>query len=289
MTPLPPIKACLFDVDGLLIDSEDILSLNTNLILRQYHRPDLPWSLKARLQGRPAPESYKLLQEWAQLPLTKDEFFEKTKQLQEQNFPRTKPLPGVQSLIESLSKSTVEMAVATSSTQRPFQLKTSHLPQVFKYFQRENIVVADDPRIAQGRGKPAPDIYLLALQTVNDRRKREGAGEIYPEECLVFEDAVPGVEAGRRAGMRVAWVPHVGLRGEYLGREGEVLAGLTGEYEEDPETAGKMDWKARREEWVAEGRAHARVREEPGEVDDGWARLYDTLEGFPYADYGIAI
>jgi pseudouridine-5'-monophosphatase len=49
---------------------------------------------------------------------------------------------------------------------------------------------------------------LLALETTNARRRGEGKDEIRPEECLVFEDSVPGCESGRRAGMRVVWVPH---------------------------------------------------------------------------------
>ena len=55
-TKLPPIRACLFDMDGLLIDSEDKYTLITNEILAQYGRPPLPWSIKAQLQGRPQPE-----------------------------------------------------------------------------------------------------------------------------------------------------------------------------------------------------------------------------------------
>ena len=53
---LPPIRACLFDMDGLLIDSEDLYTICTNEVLREYGRPDLPWSIKAQLQGRPGPE-----------------------------------------------------------------------------------------------------------------------------------------------------------------------------------------------------------------------------------------
>ena len=53
---LPPIRACLFDMDGLLIDSEDLYTICANEVLREYGRPDLPWSIKAQLQGRPAPE-----------------------------------------------------------------------------------------------------------------------------------------------------------------------------------------------------------------------------------------
>lgn len=52
----PRIRACLFDMDGLLIDSEDLYTKVTNEILQKYGRPNLPWSIKAQLQGRPQPE-----------------------------------------------------------------------------------------------------------------------------------------------------------------------------------------------------------------------------------------
>lgn len=52
---LPPVRACLFDMDGLLIDTEDIYSEVTNIVLRECGKPELPWSIKAQLQGRPGP------------------------------------------------------------------------------------------------------------------------------------------------------------------------------------------------------------------------------------------
>ena len=57
----PNIRACLFDMDGLLIDSEDIYTFCNNIILHQYGKPSLPWSVKAQLQGRPGPEVLLLL------------------------------------------------------------------------------------------------------------------------------------------------------------------------------------------------------------------------------------
>lgn len=78
-----------------------------------------------------------------------------------------------------------------------------------------------------GRGKPAPDIFLLALQVINESLSG-GEKAIEPSECLVFEDSVRGVEAGRRAGMRVVWVPLLGLAAEYEKRDKGVLAGRTG-------------------------------------------------------------
>jgi pseudouridine-5'-monophosphatase len=44
-------------MDGLLIDSEEVYSEVTNIILREHGKPDLPWDIKAQLQGRPGPEA----------------------------------------------------------------------------------------------------------------------------------------------------------------------------------------------------------------------------------------
>ena len=72
--------------------------------------------------------------------------------------------------------------------------------------------------------KPAPDIFLLALDSIN-RHLARAEPEIQPSECLVFEDSTAGVEAGLRSGMRVVWVPHTGLREVYKGKETFVLSG----------------------------------------------------------------
>lgn len=58
-------------------------------------------------------------------------------------------------------------------------------------------IVITPAQVAPGRGKPAPDMFLLAAQRMGVR----------PEACLVFEDAVPGIEAAQAAGMQVVRVP----------------------------------------------------------------------------------
>jgi pseudouridine-5'-monophosphatase len=275
----PPIKAALFDMDGLLIDSEDIYTLCTNQLLTKYGRPTLPWSIKAQLQGRPGPQAGAIFHAWANLPITPEEYMKENTELQKELFPNTQPLPGVLDLLKGLKEKGTKMALATSSHAGNYVLKSSHLPELFAYFAPEHQVLGDDPRIPKGRGKPAPDIYLLALSTLNDTLRSKGEPEIKPEECLVFEDSVPGVESGRRAGMQVVWCPHPGLREEYKGREKEVLAGLTGEHKEDEEEELKKT-----EVKVKEGKRRVGA---PGEIDDDWARLYASLEDFPYQSYGI--
>ena len=266
-------------MDGRLIDSEDLYTISTNTILERYGKPPIPWSIKAQLQGRPGPQAGQIFHEWAQLPISRDEFMVQQRELQTKLFPSTKPLPGVMELLAGLKQRGVHMALATSSHAANFKLKSAHLGELFKYFAPEHQVLGDDPRIPAGRGKPAPEIYLLALSTLNKTLEAQGQPPIRPEECLVFEDSVPGVESGRRAGMQVVWCPHPELLLEYKGREPEVLAGLTGEHKDDEEQRLQKT-----EVDVKQGKRKVGM---PGEVDDGWARLLNSLEDFPYDSFGM--
>ncbi|KAJ5647853.1 HAD superfamily hydrolase [Penicillium lividum] len=284
---LPRIRACLFDMDGLLIDSEDKYSQITNEVLAMYGKPMLPWSIKAQLQGRPQPEASKIFHDWAQLPITPEETQAKQASLQAKYFPQSKPLPGVPTLLSKLvsTQSTdqpVHIALATSSNSKNFKLKSGHLSELFEAFPEVHRVLGDDPRIGKGRGKPLPDIYLLALETINESLRSKGEPEIKPEECLVFEDAVPGVEAGRRAGMQVVWCPHPGLLETYKGREEEVLAGLTGSHKEEEKSAAEKEAEEL-QAWRVNGSGTT------GKLGDGWGQLVATLEDFPYERYGIQI
>jgi len=195
------------------------------------------------------------------------------KELQMINFPKVQPLPGVEKLLADLAQARfgrggkeegkLHIALATSSHALNFKMKTTHLEELFSVFEVDRRVLGDDERIPAGRGKPAPDIYLLALKTINASLK-PGEKDITPEECLVFEDSVPGVESGRRAGMRVIWCPHPELRKEYTGKEKEVLAGRT-----DVGSSEDMH--------------------QVGELDDGWADHLESLVDFPYEKYGIIV
>ena len=206
------------------------------------------------------------------------------------------------------------------------------MADLFEVFAPERRLLGDDPRIPKGRGKPAPDIYLQALKTINEgiaKRRLEagrtgatGIGEgvrgsergsrhypdhhlrpVLPEECLVFEDSVPGVEAGRRAGMQVVWCPHPGLLREYEGKEELVLAGMAGlgktHHEEEGESKDREQKKVDLQEYLhceeldrffseeELSRLKAARLGQPGQLGDGWARLLGSLENFPYEHYGM--
>lgn len=107
--------------------------------------------------------------------------------------------------------------MATGSQQRNYLLKTAHLAGLFDMFGGR-VVCGDDERLRPGRGKPAPDVFLIAAQELGFE-VGEGEGEEVSEQQnevraqgLVFEDAKFGVVAGKRAGMHVVWVPDPRLR-----------------------------------------------------------------------------
>lgn len=181
-------------------------------------------------------------------------------------------MPGAESLLSSLSSARssssgdkIELALASSTTSEIYALKTSRpeTERLLGFFQPERRIFGDDPRLREGRRKPAPDIYLLALDVLNST---VGPGEepIRANECLVIDDSAVGVEAGRRAGMRVVWVPHPDVAVEYEARQKDILAGRTGLFDAGDDR-------------------------QPGEIDDGWAEAIPSLEHFDYDKYGINV
>lgn len=206
------IRACLFDMDGLLLNTEDIYTEVTNVALAKHGKGPLPWSVKINLQGRVGHDAAQHLLDWAQIDYTPEEWFKLTSELQKTRWEHAGFLPGARELIEHLYKEKFPMALATSSATTNYELKTKHLRSVFDLFGK-HVVTGDDPRVPHGRGKPAPDIWLVALKSINDDRVAAGLDKIAPSECLVFEDGVPGVTAAKAAGMHVVWVPHPGAVG----------------------------------------------------------------------------
>ena len=259
-------------MDGLLLNSEDIVRRSADQLLEKYGRPPLTPSMRVRLMGVPGSSNSDMFHEWAKLPISREQWAVEHGESMRQQFQDCEPLPGAETLVPNLSRARnvssgdrIKLALASTTTSSSFELKTSRpaSKRLLGFFQPERRVLGDDPRLRQGRAKPAPDIYLVALASLN---LTTGSAEspILPNECLVFEDSVAGVEAGRRAGMLVVWVPHPDLAIEYQSRQKDVLAGRTGMFEIGD------DWQL-------------------GQIDDGWAESIANLERFDYSKYGIYV
>ncbi|KAJ5569584.1 uncharacterized protein N7459_009014 [Penicillium hispanicum] len=265
----PAIRACIFDMDGLLINSEDMITLSTNKLLEKYGRPALTPFIRAQLMGVPDSTNGDVFHNWAKLPISREQSARELREQMRLHFPNCTPLPGAQRLLSSLSRARsasgdqIGLALASSTKSETYEVKKSRpeTKQLLNFIQADRQVLGDDPRLGPGRGKPAPDIYLVALQSLNSG---SGGKPILPRECLVFEDSVAGVEAGRRAGMRVVWVPHPDVAVEFATRQKDVLAGRTGMIEIGD------DWQL-------------------GKIDDGWGESISSLEHFDYEKYGIDV
>lgn len=97
------------------------------------------------------------------------------------------------------------MAVATSSARFKMEIKTQRHKELFAFFGR-HITCGDDPEVKNG--KPAPDIFLAARDKfciADDGETVVALPDL--KSCLVFEDALLGVEATHAAGMHAVWVP----------------------------------------------------------------------------------
>lgn len=190
----------LFDLDGLLIDSEAIYTLVTNEILAPYGA-EMTWEIKAGLMGKNEQTATEHL--FAHLPpiaLTPAEYLSRRRALQDARWPAVPLLPGAARLVQHLAAHGVPMAIATGSNRREFALKTAHLhDEVFRHFEGK-VVCADDACMQGRRSKPAPDVFLEAAKLLD-------IADVGQKTGLVFEDAIPGVQAAAAAGMHVVWVP----------------------------------------------------------------------------------
>ena len=121
-------------------------------------------------------------------------------------------MPGARRLTDHLAGHGVPQGVASSSHRRDFDLKMTEHRDWFACFQC--VALGDDPAVK--KGKPAPDIFLVAAERMKAR----------PENCLVFEDAPSGVEAARAAGMPVVAVPNPAMDAAAFGDASQILASL---------------------------------------------------------------
>ncbi|MGB3495966.1 MAG: HAD-IA family hydrolase [Elainellaceae cyanobacterium] len=192
MQTFSAITHVIFDLDGLLLNTEPLIFEVAQAIAQRYGKT-LDLSTRAQTAGRQARDSAQVVIDAAGLPIDVDTYLAEKEPLVAQYYPLAQPMPGARRLTRHLRQHNVPQAIATSSSQRPFSFKTQAYGDWLAEFSR--VVTGDDPAIQ--RGKPAPDIFLIAA-------RRLGADSSH---CLVFEDSLAGVAAAKAAGMHVVAVP----------------------------------------------------------------------------------
>ena len=184
------LKAVAFDMDGLLLNTEDLYEVVIREILQERGKVFRP-EVRMRMMGQPAPQAWGVLIEAEGL----EDRWETLQREAEERFrvllPRDVALmPGVAELLDGLDQKGIRRCVATSS-RRSFATEALGLAGILKSF--EFLICGDEV----ARGKPAPDIYLQAARSF----------QLPPKDLLVLEDSSHGTAAARAAGCFVVAVP----------------------------------------------------------------------------------
>ena len=203
------IQAIIFDMDGLMINSESLHQEAWQVMLRRFGY-EIDEALFARLVGLRISEDAVLLREHFHLPVMAEALAHQRNDLFLASLPgRVKPMPGLGELITEIGRRGLRCALATSGERRYVEAvrRELNLDGVF-----DAIAVAEDVE----RSKPAPDVYLLAARRLG----------LQPAQCLVLEDAPNGVAAAKVAGMRCVAVPNEMTRSLDLSAADAILPSL---------------------------------------------------------------
>lgn len=184
-------QAIIFDMDGLMVDTEPLSRQAWDIFLRPYggHISD---DLQAQIIGLRADLSSALIRQTYNLPLSVPQIIQQRQQVYDTILAQTIPvMPGLMPLQTEIAKRRLPWAVASSSS-RP------HVQTILARLQLDGTVgaVACGEDVAQP--KPAPDIYQLAAARLG----------IPPDRCVALEDSRPGSQAAVAAGMRTIAIPN---------------------------------------------------------------------------------
>ncbi|MGD9116643.1 MAG: HAD family phosphatase [Dehalococcoidia bacterium] len=182
---MPELKAVIWDMDGVLADTA---SFHFGAWRETFSRRGIAFSNEDFMRGFGI-RNDAIIRNMLGTETTQDAIDTIAKE-KEATFRRliggqVKPLPGVPGLLGQLHDKGIKMAIASSTVLDNIRLIVASL-DIEKYF--DAVVTGHDVT----RGKPHPQVFLKAAQRL----------ETPPRNCLVFEDAVAGVQAAKRAGMR---------------------------------------------------------------------------------------
>lgn len=189
------VTHCIFDMDGLLLDTEKIYERILGDVCKSYNSP-YPWTTRMRVLGTTEQRTVSIIVNDLKLSCTVDDFLKKFREKQLLELGGAPLLKGAERLVRHLHQHNIPIALATSSGADSVEVKIKNHQELFALFNHK-VMGSSDAEVKEG--KPAPDIFLVAAKRFPDCPK--------PDQCLVFEDAPNGVTAGVSAGMQVVMVP----------------------------------------------------------------------------------
>jgi HAD superfamily hydrolase (TIGR01509 family) len=187
-----PIEAVLFDLDGVLVDTEPWWDEVRIRFARDHGRP---WSTDDQhaVMGANTRQWARIMRDRLDLPGVPPESIEQAVVEGVLAHYRDDPLPEMPGAVAAVRRIAARRPVAIASSSHPAVIRAA--VDALRLRDVLGAIVSSDE---VAHGKPAPDVYLLAADRLG----------VAPERCLVVEDSVNGIRAGRAAGMTVALVPN---------------------------------------------------------------------------------
>lgn len=186
---LENIDAVIFDLDGSLVDSMWIWTQIDIDYLGRFGL-ELPSDLQSEIEGMSFDETACYFKERFELPDSLEKMKADWNEMAWDMYSHHVPLKeGAELFLDFCKDNHIKLGIATSnSRQLVDNISTVH--GFHKYFT--SIVTGCEVK----KGKPSPDIYFAVAKELN----------VEPKRCLVFEDIIPGIQAGKSAGMNVCAV-----------------------------------------------------------------------------------
>lgn len=182
------IEALIFDMDGLMIDSEGVYCAAGRQIASRYGKVVSDQTL-GRMMGRSPMDSMELYAREVGLPLPAAQLLEMRMGIVAELLATAPPMPGLMDLLDRF-EGRLRYAIATSAPRKLVDIVMRNLGLGSRF---GHIQTSDDIT----HGKPHPEIYLKAIERVGST----------PAQSVVLEDASNGALAGKRAGAYVIVVP----------------------------------------------------------------------------------
>jgi len=186
---LENIKACIFDMDGTIIDSMGIWVSIDDEYVKKYHLV-LPKDYHEKIGGKNFYETAVYYKEELNVPISVEEIMDEWhKMAYDKYVHEIKFKENFCEFLKHLKKLGIKIGIATSNSRELCTafLKANDALEYFDFIGTANEIKAS---------KPAPDIYLYVAKNLN----------VESRDCLVFEDIPNGILAGKNAGMRVCGV-----------------------------------------------------------------------------------
>ncbi|RZC03627.1 bifunctional riboflavin kinase/FMN phosphatase isoform X1 [Glycine max] len=203
------IRCVILDLDGTLLNTDGIVGNVLKVMLGKYGKEWDGREAQKIIGTTPFEAAAAVVQDY-QLPCSAIEFLSEISPLFSDQWCNIKALPGANRLVKHLKSHGVPMALASNSPRESIEAKISYHDGWKNSFSV--IIGGDEVRT----GKPSPEIFLEAARRLN----------MEPSSCLVIEDSLPGVTAGKTAEMEVVVVPSLPKQSHLYTAADEVINSL---------------------------------------------------------------